>query len=595
MHSKKYGTSGSSSLSGFRVPRDVTSRAILDFLQSIDNPRSLMVALLYKSGEYRQITELSIDPLNYNSSVDFRDSYAATQLLSKFQDFPGVNDKREKAVTKFLAKELNCRETNKRLLTFRSQNYQHSDLATVLSRMSFKIGKLLGDVSGQEIFDNCDWGPGASTLVPSRVASKPHKFQFETGITRRLYDLLCPGSSMAILGGYSPLWSRRLQESAFPFFQRGNKVVTVPKNSDIDRVIAIEPGLNIWFQKGIGSVLRRKLRKWGVDLDDQSLNQESSRVASRDGHLATVDFSSASDTISYQLVRELLPDSWFELMCCARSDSGSLDGTQITWEKFSSMGNGFTFELESLIFHALATVCAEDTRCSVQDVKVYGDDVIIPVQALDAFAYYSECLGFSFNSRKTHSASPFRESCGAHWYGGNDVKPIFLKKNIDSIQAVFRFANSVRRLSHRMGVNSFCDDRFRSLFYRLTHVVPKRYCFWIPDGFGDGGFIGNLDETVPRRASYNFKTLYHEGFVVKHVVNRSITTDVSYVGLLLDQLSRLEGSKKMRPVRKGNKPFLIESEPSVRWTQNSVSTRDHTKPVISTGIAPEWYNLGPWM
>jgi len=195
-------------------------------------------------------------------------------------------------------------------------------------------------------------------------------------------------------------------------------------------VIAIEPGINLWFQKALGSMIRRRLARFGIDLNDQSRNQSLAYLSSIDGSLATVDFSSASDSISLEVVRELLPPRWFQILDIVRSKVGrKSDGTIVRWNKFSSMGNGFTFELESLIFFAAASAVQEYLHLD-GEISVFGDDVILDVRGYPMFAEYSAFLGFRVNLQKSFSSGGFRESCGSHYFSGVDCKPVFLKERL---------------------------------------------------------------------------------------------------------------------------------------------------------------------
>lgn len=581
-----------------RVSRDVTSRAVFDFMSALDCPRSLTIWLLFREEEHQQLADLDININSYISREDACAAYLATCYLSKYGDFSLDVDKRQAALKKFDAFELQCKATNRYFRANRAQSWKNSELAPLLSAMAFKIDSILGDLDVHEIFDSCDWGPGASTRISSRSANHPHKFQYEIGITRGLYDLLCPGGSLSILRGYSPRWANRLIEEGFPLFEPGNKVVTVPKSSKIDRVIAIEPGLNLWFQKGVGAVMKRRLRKWGIDLTDQRVNQEFARISSSRGHLATVDFSSASDSIATEVVKEVFPPQWLELLRRLRCERGYVvDGESYTWEKFSSMGNGFTFEVETLIFFALAKAVADQEGVSSKDVSIYGDDVIIPVSIYDAFRRAAELCGFTLNSSKSYASGPFRESCGAHWYDGFDFKPVYLKGKLNTVQSVYRHANAIRRLAHRQLNYSACDARFRKAFYHLVYSVSGALRLWIPETLGDGGFIGNFDEASPKRAKFQI-----EGFDVRHVVDLSVDAEVDYDGLFLSRLKALPGSGTLQSsndlvecVFSRAKALERIRNLSKRSSRNSVTTRDRTRPVLMTSLAPSWYNLGPWV
>jgi hypothetical protein len=376
-----------------------------------------------------------------------------------------------------------------------------------------------------------------------------------------------------------------MSEIGFPNFQIGNKVVTVPKDATANRVIAIEPGINLWFQKAIGSMIQRRLNRCGIDLRDQSINQELARIASKDAVNATIDFSSASDSISSEVIRELfttcsvseramsdLP-TWYSVLDSCRSHYGLQDGTFVRWNKFSSMGNGFTFQLESLLFFAIAKCCVEEIQIPLTNavegtVSVYGDDVIIPRNCLELFSVMCDFYGFTINMKKSHFSSFFRESCGSHYMLGADTKPVYLKGHISDVLSVYRLANSIRRFSHR-GLAFFgCEGRFRTLFYRLVNLVPKPLRVRIPETLGDGGFISSWDEATPVRARHGI-----EGYHVWHATEVGRTYQSEGTGLLLDRLWSV----------------------SVQERRNNVSLRDRTKLRFSRSLVQRWYSLGPWI
>jgi hypothetical protein len=200
------------------------------------------------------------------------------------------------------------------------------------------------------------------------------------------------------------LGDRWWAETAHPVIVEGNRFTTVPKSAKTDRGICIEPTLNIYGQLGIGAILRSRLKRLGVNLSDQSWNQELARRAYSD-HLATIDLSAASDSLSWSVVMEFLPSDWFELLELFRSSYTLVEDRYHENEKFSSMGNGYTFELESLIFAAVAYSAVP--LCEHHLVGIYGDDIIVPQayasDVVDALNY----LGFKVNERKSFLLEAF--------------------------------------------------------------------------------------------------------------------------------------------------------------------------------------------
>jgi len=315
----------------------------------------------------------------------------------------------------------------------------------------------------------------------------------------------------------------------------GSRVTTVPKNAKTDRVIAIEPDLNMFVQKGIGNMIRRRLRRWKLlEKDAQEQNQQLAREGSVTGLFATIDLSSASDSIHMEVVRLLVPPDWVTAIEHCRSPRSLLpSGELVTLRKVASMGNGFTFELETLIFFGLSLAVIEllgagDVRC-----KVFGDDIIVPSNLSVPLEEVLAFFGFSTNLKKTFSSGPFRESCGKHYFLGEDVTPFYVRAPIDSISRVYWAANSIRRHSRLLwGL----DSRYKASYDRLISSLPT---FWqnvkIPDGYGDGGLISDFDEVCPSRAKQGFAGWRYSSFVT-----RSREDTLPTHGSLLKALAMLE-------------------------------------------------------
>lgn len=494
----------------YRVNSDVSESAIQSFLQSLNSPRALSVWILYKNREFKQLVELEFDPLNYNSLCDARDALAATSFLSKFESFETNIDKKEVALAKFRENEALCKETNCRFRNLLLDPNYHGSNVWLLHATTQKIKSILVDFSAEEFADSANWGPGVSTLTKGPHVSGYNKFHLESGITPQLHSFIMPWFQEA----YPSWWEHILvRDKAFTFCE-GNEVVTVPKNAKTDRVIAIEPGFNLWFQKACGTMIRRRLRRFGVDLNSQSRNQLLAARGSIHGHLATIDFSSASDTIAYQVVRELLPNRWFTILDLVRSPTGTFRGKSdnlvYRWEKFSSMGNGSTFELESLLFYASALAVCEFLQISSDDVSVYGDDVIIPVSALELFQQFCSFLGFKINAKKSFSSTPFRESCGGQFWFGVECRPVYYRRHATSVPSVFSLANAIRLYAHRCNTYG-CDSRFQKLFNSLVKSIPSRFRLKVCKSLGDSGFLVNFDEACPVKAKHSIEGYYTLG------------------------------------------------------------------------------------
>jgi hypothetical protein len=569
-----------------------TDDAIYDFLSSLDCPRSLAVWLLFSNKEHQQLIDLTVEVGNYVNGHSFRNAYLATEFLSK-STFLTLNfDKKKVAFEKFKKYESLCKQTNDRFRNLSLDPLYRGANVELLSATRRKISHILGDLNPYEIFRDANWGPGVTTLLKGEHVSSVNKFHEDNGITRDLYSLIGDVFPVAY-----PLWFEHLRRNsaeAVPFsFQVGNSVVTVPKNAKTDRVIAVEPALNLWFQKSIGTMIRRRLLRSGIDLNHQSFNQEYARIGSITDSLATIDFSSASDSISRKVVEELLPPDWFKVMNAMRSVVGKQQKEVIRWEKFSSMGNGFTFELESLIFLAAAQAVAEH----LQDegaIYIHGDDVIIPSPCVALFSSFSAFLGFNVNLEKTHVNSPFRESCGEHWYLGTNCKPIYLKDRLRTVETFYKLANSVRMLAHRSNFNYGCDSRFRRCWVNLYRRVPKQIRFCVPAGKGDVGFISNFDEATPVRSKNGIEGFHYLGVTTASVKSREFEGE----GLLLASLwantvlfDENNHHRKVLLCSKGSPHPRI----SPLGHGNHYDLRGRSRVRVSVMHTLQWYNLGPWL
>jgi hypothetical protein len=453
---------------------------------------SLLASL--ETGNFEAVVSSQINPSTYRDASEFRKDYFLVESFSKYPFWDLKIDRQKVALTKFIAAEQSCKETNIRLA--RLENFSW-DVTSIFVMARQKINQLLGPMNWDECSMYFGFGPGGTTRVKKKHADPYHKF---TGIPESTENAALL-SEVALR--FYKLWGEPI---AFQTkLVEGNRVVTVPKNAKTDRVIASEPCMNIFLQKGIGGVIRKRLKRVGVNLDDQSLNQELARQGSIDGLLATVDLSSASDTISKELVRHLLPEDWFDAMASCRSETGVLpDGSRVRYQKVSSMGNGFTFELESLIFWALADATRFHVGEKDRRMAVYGDDIIVPVGMYSMLKEILEFAGFSVNSKKTHASGPFRESCGKHFFSGVDVTPIYFKDKVDSYPRYIWACNQLKRWSHN-GVFGL-DPIFRPLWDEIHNRMKG---FWsrphIPDGMGDGALIGDFDEVRPQCAPRGFQ------------------------------------------------------------------------------------------
>lgn len=410
-------------------------------------------------------------------SAKFKVDYLRDMYLSKLltPDKAETASRRSLAIDKFrLMEERNLR-TNARL-SFQEANLGRFTTRQLTTKIRAVVKHVLGDVpllsdiqtSGLDgMFTN-----GASTRIKRGPVSIAQKFVGKADTTIEAKHLF----QEEILPE-SPLWTNHYVNGQFGFNVVGGSVMfTVPKNSVIDRVACKEPEINMYLQRGLGNHIRRRLRDVvRIDLNDQSHNQRLARLGSMStlGHsYATIDLSSASDLISRELVRAFVPSEWFEILDQCRSKWIDIDGTQHRTEMFSSMGNGFTFELESLLFYAIAksTCYLTGTRGRI---SVYGDDIIVPNSVAGLLSKIFSWYGFILNRKKSFWSGEFRESCGRHYFGGCDVTPFFIRKRIETLRDLILVLNQLRHWGTHEDVSiHLYSSVFSAVWSKYSVLVP---------------------------------------------------------------------------------------------------------------------------
>jgi hypothetical protein len=185
--------------------------------------------------------------------------------------------------------------------------------------------------------------------------------------------------------------------------------------------------------------------------------------------LATLDLAMASDCLSTEVVAYFCPIDLFTYLDEIRSTHTLLDGESVKLEKFSSMGNAFTFELESLIFWSVVSTVSEMMGRTI--FGVYGDDLICHKQCVELIVETLRFIGFDINTSKSFTEGNFFESCGKHYYAGRDVTPLYQKTCPTSPEEGLRMANRIIRYAARLGQHRILDKRMRSAWECCVRVL----------------------------------------------------------------------------------------------------------------------------
>ena len=225
------------------------------------------------------------------------------------------------------------------------------------------------------------------------------------------------------------------------------KVISVPKTLKTPRIIAIEPSCMQYAQQAVLEPLIEfletdKVTKHFLGFSDQGPNQTMACEGSKKGHTATLDLSEASDRVSNQLVRNMVANHPFMLkgLEASRSRKADVPGFGVhRLAKFASMGSALCFPVEAMVFLTLVFLGIEKesstrfTRRSdflrfVGRVRVYGDDLIVPVDNVESVIHTLEHFGARVGSSKSFWIGRFRESCGKEYYDGVDVSVVKFRR-----------------------------------------------------------------------------------------------------------------------------------------------------------------------
>jgi hypothetical protein len=444
-------------------------------------------------------------------------------LVAKYRyDVKGLDALAEDgAWKKFETSELSCKEINEQ---FHAKSPRLS--SDERHRLRGYIAYVLGDVpSYDELSSKLAFGPGAALGIHGQATSSYRKLladkwsvssasadyarMFAHAHPQLLEVLVDPTEYLASDDAFYRAFREQVD------IVDHNTVLFVPKTTLTRRSIAIEPLLNNWMQSSVDSAMRSRLAAAGNDLLDQDRNRQMAWEGSFDSTdgFCTIDLSSASDSISTELVRDLLPPDWFYLLDRLRSKSYSYNGVTRRYEKFCSMGNGFCFPLQTLLFLA---ICSASNAGQIRvDFRVYGDDILVRKDAFPAVTDLLGRCGFTLNKKKTFSKGVFRESCGGDFWQGVDVRPAELG-SLDSIEQVFTFHNLLSR-------SYMCATRTSGMRDYLWSLVPEDLRFVSPVGL-TGTWIPNTISVLAAQISNRPRDTIYGAFAVEVTDPRFLTS-----------------------------------------------------------------------
>ncbi len=344
-----------------------------------------------------------------------------------------------------------------------------------------------------------------------------------------------------------PNWRFYDQLDAFDLLEPGAeipvRVVPVPKTLKTPRIIGIEPTCMQYAQQALLPEILTELKRDDnlrsfLGFDDQTPNQRMARAGSQYGNLATLDLSEASDRVSNQHVRDLLANHRHLLgaVDACRSRKADVPGEGcLSLSKFASMGSALCFPMEAMVFLTVVflgiqselnePLTSKSLKTFRGKVRIYGDDIIVPVEYVRSVVQALQSFGFVVNLRKSFWTGKFRESCGRDYYDGHDVSVVRVRQEIPS---------QLKHATEVVSLVSFRNQMYFSGYWETCKLLDgwlsqilKSYPVVLPSSrvLGRHSFLGfDSEKTCPH---------LHSPLVKGHYLRPKIPT------------SKLEGSEAL--------------------------------------------------
>jgi len=353
------------------------------------------------------------------------------------------------------------------------------------------ISSILGKYNLDEHLDQCRFGKRACVgtsyinsyldckLSKQLTGSKDHIAWFDRNVVQR--DRILYRSLNTNLGPNPETWYRVCDTLTMSL---------VPKSYKALRSVMPDTLIGSYYTNGLGKLIQKRLRKVGLDITKlQVKHRQLAQTSSRSRKLATADLSAASDSITLELLRRLLPAKWFAAITYGRINNIIIDKQTMQMQSVITMGLGHTFPLQTLVFYALLQSIRKLVGSKQGRVSVYGDDLIYPAGLHRYVVSIFPDLHLNLNGDKTYVTDHFRESCGGDYYRGCDVRP-FQPEGEFKLYDRQRFAAFLYKLLNGLMRRWDGVEIPSTLEYLESQLVlTQGIIFQVPPSFPDGSGV----------------------------------------------------------------------------------------------------------
>jgi len=420
-------------------------------------------------------------------------------------------------------------------------------------------------------------GPGASSDLSYR---KDFKYSFRENCWNPRLQWVFPASVFGLPNTRDVALTNSYDEGNIPQIESASKLHAVPKTQKSPRLIAAEPSSNQWCQQSVRDYLADAISACfvgdSIDFSRQDLSGDLALAASVSGELATIDLSSASDRLSCAVVERMFRKNGSLLSamiaCRTRFVTNDLDKKTPSLHKlrkFASMGSALTFPVQSIVFYTLclaAGIVAEQATMGEmhrlgKKVRVYGDDLIVPVLWVPFIEQLFSTLHLKINVSKTYTGEHFRESCGYDCFNGDWVSPgqvreFYDESKLSTLQGVVDASNNL----FSKGLWNASQALLSTVQPAILRMVPS-----VRKGSRTFGLLSFSGSHFPSRKRWNHDLQRQEALVLTFESKRDKPYRHDGVGNLLQFFTE-------DPAKDASDVLASEDNLLVGWASGVVST-----------------------